>query len=99
VVQFQQHADTAIAYPRQEPQLPQRAPAVQQLSVQSSGGVQELQICPRRIDGRLEHVMPDVEPTIVDPQRLPAQQTRDVQTSAQVRDTRQTAIHALPDLL
>jgi hypothetical protein len=99
VVQLQQDTDAAIAHTGQKPQLPQRAPAVHQLPVQSSGGVQELEIAPRRFNGGLVNVMPNVEPLVVDPQRATAQWTRNVKTPSQLRNVGQTAMHALADLL
>jgi hypothetical protein len=98
MVQLQQHTDAVAAQAGQEPEFPERTPAVQQLSVQPGGGVQELKFAPWRFNGGLANVILNVELMVVDPQRLTTQRTRKVKTSSQLRNVCQTAIHALPDI-
>lgn len=97
-MQLQQYADATVGEARQEPEVPERAIAVELAFVESGGRFQELGIAARGLDRGLADVVANVEQIVVDPQRAASQNSGEVETTTQFRNACQAAIQAVRDL-
>ncbi len=92
VMQLQQYAHATVTEAGQEPELPERAIAVELAFVESGGRFQELGIVARGPNRGLADVVANVEPIVVDPQRAASQDSGGVETTTQFRNACQAAM-------
>jgi hypothetical protein len=97
VVQLEDQPDPAVGQSGHQPQLPQRAGAVQQLQAQPVTQRQQLLLATRgrHLDGA--DVVGQVEGAVIDPQRQPLPEERAQHQLAQPGRQVQAAAHLLAD--
>jgi hypothetical protein len=92
MVHFDEHANLAARKTSEEPDLPERMGAINQLAEREFSGSEEDGSIPRWTEPRGIYMSINREQGIVDPQRRPAQWRRRLDHSAQRRRALETTI-------